>query len=82
LTRAAEDCFQVAIATAERQDALSFALRAATSLVESCDSEDQRRATLGVLERIYGRFTEGLETPDLQDARRLLRSATTTSGPG
>jgi predicted ATPase len=81
LTRAAEDCFQAAIATAERQDALSFALRSATSLVESCDSEDQRRATLGVLERIYGRFTEGLETPDLQDARRLLRSATTTSGP-
>ena len=81
LTRAAEDCLQVAITTAEQQGALSFALRAATSLVESCDSENQRRAMLGVLEPIYGRFTEGLETPDLQDSRRLLRSTTSTSGP-
>src|SRR5262249_44703582 len=75
------DCLQVAITTAEQQGALSFALRAATSLVESCDSENQRRAMLGVLEPIYGRFTEGLETPDLQDSRRLLRSTTATSGP-
>jgi len=72
LTRAAEDCLRAAITTAEQQGALSFALRAATNLVQSCDSEDQSRAVLGVLNRIYGRFNEGLETRDLQDARRLL----------
>jgi hypothetical protein len=36
---------------------------------------------LGVLERVYERFSEGLETPDLQDARTLLRSTTGTQGP-
>jgi predicted ATPase len=80
LTRAAEDCLQAAIATAEQQGTISFALRAATSLVRSCDSEDRRRAALGVLARVYGRFSEGLETADLQDARALLRSTKSTQG--
>ena len=70
-----------AIATAEEQGALSFALRGATSLVQSCDSEDRRREALGVLARVYGLFSEGLETPDLQDARSLLRSATSAQEP-
>ena len=81
LTRSAEDCLQAAIATAEQQGALSFALRAATSLVECCDYEDRRREALTVLAHVYRRFTEGHETPDLQDARRLLRSETSTPGP-
>ena len=82
LTRAAEDSLQAAIATAEQQGALSFALRAATSLVEGCNSEDRRPEALGVLARVYGRFSEGLETPDLQDARALLRSTTSSQRPG
>jgi predicted ATPase len=81
LTRPAEDCLQAAIATAEQQGALSFALRAAMSLVEGCDSDDQRHAALGVLGRIYGRFNEGFQTRDLQDARALLGSAMTSQGP-
>jgi predicted ATPase len=81
LTRPAEECLQAAIASAEKQGALSFALRAATSLVEHCEDEVRRREALGVLERIYGRFSEGLETLDLQNARTLLRSTTATQGP-
>jgi class 3 adenylate cyclase/predicted ATPase len=81
LSRSAEDCLQAAIATAEQQGAFSFALRAATSLVERCENEDRRREALGELERIYGRFNEGLETPDLQDARSLLRSTMSSQGP-
>src|SRR5215831_11873202 len=81
LTRAAEDCLQAAITTAEQQGALSFALRGATSLVQSCDSEDRRRTALGVLARVYGLFSEGLETPDLQDARALLRSTMSSQRP-
>jgi predicted ATPase len=81
LTRPAEDCLQAAIATAEQQGALSFALRGATSLVQSCDGEDRRREALGVLTRVYGRFSEGLQSPDLQDARALLGSAMSRQGP-
>ena len=78
LTRAAEECLQAAIATAEQQGALSFALRAAASLVEACDDEDRRREALYVLARVYESFSEGLETLDLRDARALLHRTTST----
>ena len=81
MTRAAEDCLRSAITTAEQQGALSFALRAATSLVGCCHNEGRRRETLGVLARVYVRFSEGLETPDLQDSRALLRGVTSSQGP-
>jgi class 3 adenylate cyclase/predicted ATPase len=63
-----------AIETAERQGALSFALRAAMSLAQIRRDLGRQSQAQDPLARIYGRFTEGLETPDLKDARVLLNS--------
>ena len=61
-----------AIDAAERQGAFSFALRAAVSLARIRRDLGQQSQAQDPLARIYGRFTEGLETPDLKDARSLL----------
>jgi class 3 adenylate cyclase len=63
-----------AIETAERQGALSFALRAAMSFARIPRDLGRQSQAQDALARIYGRFTEGLETPDLKDARALLNS--------
>jgi predicted ATPase len=57
---------------ARRQSALSWELRAATSLARLW--RDQHRATeaRALLGSVYGRFTEGFATADLQEARSLL----------
>lgn len=56
---------------AREQQALSWELRSATSLAQlySGTKPDQAKA---ILRPIFDRFTEGLETPDLVRARRLL----------
>ncbi|MFZ2063307.1 MAG: hypothetical protein WAU82_20025 [Candidatus Binatus sp.] len=54
------------------QRAKSLELRAAISLarlLRDTDRRDQARATLT---EIYNQFTEGLNTPDLKDAKSLL----------
>jgi predicted ATPase len=61
-----------AMATAVRQGALSLELRAAMSLARMCSGRDRRDEAHDQLARIYGRFTEGLETPDLKEAKALL----------
>jgi len=61
-----------AIALAERQGALSWRLRAETTLV-TLEREPARRArALDALEASYRRFTEGFGTADLRKARELL----------
>jgi class 3 adenylate cyclase/predicted ATPase len=70
----AESWLLGAIETAERQGALSFALRAAMSLAQAWRDVGRPSEAHGVLAGIYERFTEGLETPDLIDARALLNS--------
>ena len=49
-----------------------FELRAATSLARLWASRGERRKAHDLLAPIYGWFTEGLDTPDLRDARALL----------
>ena len=73
---ASEHHFQQAIASARRQGALSWELRATTSLVRLW--RDQHRVTEAgdLLARVYARFTEGFETADLQEAKRLLEQLT------
>jgi predicted ATPase len=66
-----------AIETAERQGALSFALRAAMSLARIRRDLGRQSQAQDPLARIYGWFTEGLDTPDLKDARVLLNSLRT-----
>ena len=68
----AEGCFRHAIAIARRQQAKSWELRAATSLAKLWKQRDKQDAAHRLLSGIYGWFTEGFATKDLQDAKALL----------
>ena len=66
--------FRKALELAMEQSALSWQLRAATSLAQL--RRDQRHGddARNLLRPIYGQFTEGFATSDLTDARHLLDS--------
>ena len=68
----AESCFRRALAIAQRQQAKSWELRAAMSLSRLWQRQGKRQAAHDLLAPIYGWFTEGFATPDLQEARALL----------
>jgi predicted ATPase len=68
----AENCFYRALKIAQQQQANSLELRAAMSLVRLHRSPRERKNSQDVLARAYDKFTEGFDTPDLQEARSLL----------
>ena len=68
----AEACFQQALAAARRQEVRSWELRAAMSLSRLWQQQGKRDAARELLTPIYGWFTEGFDTADLQEARALL----------
>jgi class 3 adenylate cyclase/tetratricopeptide (TPR) repeat protein len=68
----AEGCFRCALDQCRAQGAKSFELRAAMSLAYLWSWRGKRREALGLLSETYGWFTEGFETPDLQQARALI----------
>ncbi len=68
----AEACFQRALAVARRQQAKSWELRAAMSLSRLWQQQSKRAEARQLLAPIYSWFTEGFDTPDLQEARALL----------
>jgi predicted ATPase len=68
----AEASFQKAIDVARRQQAKSWELRATTSLARLWQEQGRQEEARQVLVEIYGWFTEGFETPDLQEANALL----------
>jgi predicted ATPase len=68
----AEACFQHALEVARRQQAKALELRAALSLSRLWQQQGQRHAARELLAPIYGWFTEGFDTTDLQEARMLL----------
>jgi predicted ATPase len=70
--QAAEVAFQQGLTIARRQQARSLELRMAMSLSRLWMAQDQRQAAHKLLEPVYGWFTEGFSTVDLQKARRLL----------
>jgi predicted ATPase len=70
----AEACFQQALTVARRQQAKSWELRAATSLSRLWQHRGKRAAAYDLLAPIYGWFTEGLDTSDLQEAEALLEA--------
>ena len=72
----AETCFQQALAVARRQQAKSWELRAAMSLSRLWTRQGKRAAALDLLAPIYGWFTEGFDTADLQEAKILLEELT------
>jgi class 3 adenylate cyclase/tetratricopeptide (TPR) repeat protein len=69
---AAEQSYHQALAVAERQSAKLFELRAATSLARLWRDKGKRTEARDLLAPIYGWFTEGFDTPVLQDAKALL----------
>ncbi|HYZ42623.1 MAG TPA: hypothetical protein VE687_18650, partial [Stellaceae bacterium] len=69
----AEDHFRQALDWARRQGALSWELRAATSLARLLRDQHRSAASRALLEPAYNRFTEGFETADLRQLRRSMR---------
>jgi predicted ATPase len=68
----AEDHFRQALDWARRQGALSWELRAATSLARLLRNQDLPAEGLAILQPVHERFTEGFNTADLTAAKQLL----------
>jgi len=68
----AEACFHHALTIARRQQAKSLELRAAMSLARLWQRQSKRGEARELLSPIYGWFTEGFDTADLQEAKALL----------
>jgi predicted ATPase/DNA-binding SARP family transcriptional activator len=69
----AEASFDHAIEVARRQQAKSWELRATVSLCRLWQRRGKGEEAHQRLTEIYGWFTEGFDTPDLQKARALLQ---------
>jgi predicted ATPase len=68
----AEGLFRQSLDCAGRQQALSWELRAATSLARLWRDHRRGGEARDLLASVYGRFTEGFDTAGLKRARRLL----------
>jgi predicted ATPase len=68
----AEACFRQAIAIARSQSAKSWELRAVLSLSRLYHQQGKTEEARAMLAEIYGWFTEGFDTADLQEAKALL----------
>src|SRR5262249_55662603 len=68
----AEACFLKAIEIAQQQQANSLELQAAMSLSRLWQQQGKHHEAHKMLSEIYGWFTEGFDTKDLQDAKALL----------
>ena len=70
---AAEVCFRQALDIARGQQAKWWELRAAMSLARLWQQQGKRQAARELLAPVYGWFTEGFDTADLQEARDAAR---------
>ena len=70
----AERKFTTALAIAREQGAKLWELRAATSLARLRYNQGHQANARDLLAPIYGWFTEGFDTPDLKEARVLLKA--------
>ncbi len=68
-----EACFHQALTVARRQHARSLELRAALSLARLWQQQGKRAEAHQLLADIYGWFSEGFDTADLQEAQALLK---------
>jgi tetratricopeptide (TPR) repeat protein len=67
-----EMCFQQALIIARQQQAKAWELRAAVNLSRLWQQQGKRAEAYELLAPVYGWFTEGFDTADLQEARALL----------
>ena len=67
-----EACYAEALAVARRQQARSLELRVAMDLARLWRDQGKRPEARDLLAPIYGWFTEGFDTLDLKEAKRLL----------
>jgi predicted ATPase len=70
----AEAWLQRALDVARCQEAKSLELRAAMSLARLWQQQGKQAEARELLAPIYGWFTEGFDTADLQEARALLEA--------
>lgn len=68
----AEACFLKAIEIARQQQAKSLELRATMSLAQLWQQQGKREEARQILAEVYGWFTEGFDTKDLQEAQAWL----------
>jgi predicted ATPase len=73
---AAEAHLRTAIGTARAQGARGLELRAATSLARLWQDQGKRTEARDLLAPVYTWFTEGFDTPVLQEAKVLLEQLT------
>ena len=70
----AEACYLESLAVAEKQKAMSWELRATMSLCRLWQQQGRQADANARLASVFSRFTEGLETPDLQGAKNVLNA--------
>ena len=73
---AAEDSFRLALTVAQQQSAKYWELRAAMSLARLWRDQGKVQQARELLAPVYGWFTEGFDTRDLQEAKALLDALT------
>jgi predicted ATPase len=71
----AEACFHKTIEIARKQQAKSLELRAVVSLSRLWQQQGRKEEARQMLADIYGWFTEGFDTKDLQEAKALLQES-------
>ena len=75
---AAEESYHQGLAVAKRQSAKLWELLGATSLARLWRDQGKRTDARDLVARVYGWFTEGFDTPVLQEAKALLDLASVT----
>jgi predicted ATPase/DNA-binding SARP family transcriptional activator len=70
----AQTCFETALQIAREQAAKTFELRAAISLTRLWQGQNRTEAACQLFSEVYGWFTEGFKSEDLQEAKALLES--------
>jgi predicted ATPase len=71
-TAKAETYFERALVVARHQQAKSWELRAAMSVARLWRDQGKREEARDLLAPVYGWFTEGFDTRDLKEAKKLF----------
>jgi predicted ATPase len=71
-SESAEHALQAALADARARSALLWEVRAAKDLAQLWSEHVRREEARDLLSSAYAQFTEGFDTPDLKEVKRLL----------